>query len=217
MISKKGFTLSEVMIAVGLLGVLSAMLIPTITKITPSTSKVMFKKAYATLEKDVSSMINDDTNYPTDQTGTTTDTSTVVLKGFNDTSLPTGSTVPAGNNKFCYLFTQNLNLVTAVNCAVGTQWVFTSADGIVWTLTSNGFGLNATDFTTTYVTVDVNGAKSPNCSEDALASPVVSACVAPNLGKADTFRIGIRYDGKLQVPTTDATATTILSAPTDNQ
>ena len=61
---KKGFTLSEVMVTLGVLGVLAAILIPAITKVTPSTERVMFKKAHATLEKAVSEMIEDETNYP---------------------------------------------------------------------------------------------------------------------------------------------------------
>lgn len=216
MISKKGFTLSEVMITIGLVGVLAAILIPATTKITPSNNKVMLRKANYTLQKIISTMINDDTNYPTDQTGTTTDTAVTVERGFNYVTIPTGSNVPAGNNKFCYLFTQGLNLLSTVNCAVGSTWAFTTTDGILWTIYTTGFNLNATDFSSTLVTVDVNGAKAPNCSEDALSNPTVSACTGTKIDP-DSFQFGIRYDGKIQVPTTDATATAILSTPTDNQ
>lgn len=217
MISKKGFTLSEVMITLGLIGVLSAILIPTVTKITPSNNKVMLRKANYTLQKTISTMINDDTNYPPDQTGTSTDTPpATVERGFNYTAIPTGSNVPTGNNKFCYLFTQSLNTVETVDCTVGSTWAFSTTDGILWTVYSTGFNLNAGDFSSTLVTVDVNGAKTPNCNEDGLSNPTVSACVGTKIDP-DTFQFGIRYDGKIQVLTSDNTAANILSNPTDNQ
>lgn len=226
---KPGFTLAEIMVAIGVLGVLSAMLIPTIAKIAPDKNKVMFKKAYYTLERAADNMINDDNNYPSNAI----DTLANVIRGFNYTTATTNT-----SNKFCYFLSDELNTVGTVSCpatnATGTG-TFTTTDGIKWTVyipisdatttgnanlaanqtASSQFPLNSTLYTT-LITVDVNPASnSSNCSEDALSNPTVSACSAGT--SPDTFRINIRYDGKLQIPTTDTNATNILSNPTNNQ
>src|SRR5574344_1638469 len=61
---KKAFTLSEILIAMLVMGVLAAFLIPAMTKMSPNDKGVLFKKSYAQLSEFVSEMINDETLYP---------------------------------------------------------------------------------------------------------------------------------------------------------
>ena len=108
----------------------------------------------------------------------------------------------------------------------------------------NLFDLNPNYFWTKLI-IDVNGfSKGPNCSADpsfngaydvangtpylvpknALGTDMYSSCIstdtvnAPCQKNPDTFVVGVRYDGKLQVgsgtPDPDACATSILSNPT---
>lgn len=213
--NKKGFTLSEVMVAIGVLGVLAAMLVPAIMNNAPDSNKIMFKKAYFSLESTVNDLINDDTNYPEDGTGTPcVDTSGVTVNcGFNTLTLA-GTSVPAGNNKFCYLLSDKMNTITSdCTTAIGT---FTTTDGIYWQVrhSAQEFPVDNTLYNT-QITIDVNGAKSPNCSVVAFSNPATSACAA---GKApDTFKVAIRYDGKIMVSASDTAAIAILQNPTNNQ
>lgn len=244
MATKKGFTLSEVMIAMTVLGVLAAILVPTIMKTMPSNSKVLFRKAYSTLEKSVNNMINDETNYPSDQLSGTTP------KGFNYTTATTNT-----SNKFCYFLTDQLNYVGSATCpatGASTNAYFLTTDGIVWSISYPGGGTDAAPDTqfpvsNTYATkviVDVNGSSNgPNCSNDdnaasynfndGAATAALTKC--PNWktygtytptedpcakDKPDRFIFGIRYDGKIQIGSagaTDACADRTLENPTTNQ
>jgi len=105
----------------------------------PNKNKVMFRKAYNTLLQGVSSMINDDANYPETQTGNDSSTTNLVQAGFN---YETGSTVNLVSgttyyyNKFCYLFFDQLNTVsggpTSCPATTGVSNAVKTSDGITW-------------------------------------------------------------------------------------
>lgn len=204
--TKNGFTLSEVMVTIGILGVLAALLVPAIVNNAPDNNKVMYKKAYHLLEQSVGNLINDDVNYPEDVTGNCKIGTTTVNCGFNNTT----ATVNGANNKFCYLLADSMNTVGAVNCAgPGT---FETTDGIKWTVGSPTF---ATIDQNVYenITIDVNAAKA-GCSKDSSIN-TCSASASP-----DTFVIGVRYDGKIRIGSSagaDPYAESILSNPTNNK
>lgn len=224
---RKGFTLSEVMVTMVILGILAAFLIPAIIKASPDTKKIMFKKAYYTLEQAVNKMVNDDISYPT-----VIDTGTGLERGFNFTD----ARANGSENKFCYYLRDQLNTaqgstescpdnVDDAGIGVGT---FTTTDGVIWnvyipaadTAPLVQFPINPPSYAVT-ITVDVNGSKAPNCSFTGItyplvpAHPEVPACAVGT--DPDTFRIGIRYDGKLSIiPVEDTAAASILADPTNN-
>lgn len=244
----KGFTLAEVMIAVTVLGILSAMLIPAVMKLTPSNNKILFRKAYSTLSRAVNDMISDDEIYPVNQINSALS----VTRGFNYTLLNSTPTYYA-TSKFCYLLADRLNITGSAACqdngntgvpgpngtgtGVGT---FTTSDGMFWSVylpysdavshtnanSSNANSVSTVQFPlcspsttavcsnsfyTTLVTIDVNGtSKGPGCSTVAISNPSVSACTNSNT-VPDIYQIGVRFDGKLYIPTTDTWANTILS------
>lgn len=235
---KKAFTLSEVLVALCLVGVLGAVLIPVIISSKPEASKVMLKKEYGILEKAISKMINDDSIYPADQT--TTLGAKTVSRGFNYTTDPTGR-VSAGTNKFCYYLAQTLNTLGPANCSGGPSnngvgWGaghFITTDGADWNIyikdsdanPNNQFPVSATDSVafTTIIYIDVNGLNNnPNCTADPLhiyqpACPSVTDCSS----SPDRFTFGVRYDGKIDIggyyysgtKIMDPCAISILSAP----
>lgn len=224
--NRNGFTLAEVLVTLTILGVIAAILIPAITKTTPNSQKVMFKKAYNILEQAVDFLINDDILYP-NETG---------QSGFNYATDTTGDSTT--NNKFCYHLAQKLDVLGAIACPNTTTATITkfatTAEGIDWYIfpgaaTAAGqFPLTGNVYTTRIV-VDVNGSKLPNCLSDsncATIKPVppdpvhTCGCAAP-----DTFIIGIRFDGKIRAgmsnPTedtnkTDQKAIDILTEPLKN-
>lgn len=209
MIIKKGFTLSEVMITLGLVGVLAAILIPATTKITPSTNKLMAKKANYTIQKALANMINDDKNYPGD-----------VM--FPATTVPQGF-AQGTSGQFCTLLADQMNTVGATTLTVPCS--FTTTDGIVWRVPAVSFS-NA-DVYNTLIVADVNP-KATSCTTDTSGTAYASACsdvTASCKGNPDTFVFGVRYDGKIKMSAnpaanggqgSDLCLNTILSNPTDN-
>lgn len=197
MVIKKGFTLSEVLITLTIIGIGAAILTPIIINITPDSNIVAFKKAYSTIEQAVSTLVNDEDYYPSCRHILTKDS------GGNDMSVPaqlnipdaatlsnistqtngecTGGDVPPSNtNKFCYLFTQQVKTSGTVNCnqstdangapAAAANLTFTSQNGMSWVIVapSPQFPISDTDYSTRII-VDVNGSKGPNCSFLALS------------------------------------------------
>jgi len=214
MINKKGFTLAEVMIALGILGILAAMLIPALMSNTPDNGKVMFKKAYSNFERTVSEMINDNANYPA--TDIDNGSGVMVNSGFHQTAVGAGTTVPAAQNKFCYLLADKLNTITS-DCSTSTNpGVFKTTDGIQWQVHDGGFTINPTDFNTTVtVTVVPTSPTKPACSVVAFSNPATTACAAGK--KPNTFKINVRYDGKIRIDPADTAAQDILLNPTNNK
>lgn len=216
---KKGFTLSEVMVTLTLVGVLAALLIPGIMDRRTSPSKVMFRKAYFVLEKAVSEASNNLMAYPANVVASTDVPSEQVEQGFNNTTItPATMNVPSDANKFCYVFTQKLNIIGKSECKTLTgNNTFTTTDGIFWTIYTPGtpFPRSSNGYAT-LITIDVNGPdRDPNCATIAISNPTVNAC-SPTSITPDTYQIGVRYDGRLNIDARDTNASAILSDTSNN-
>ena len=227
---KKGFTLSEVLVTLGVVSVLAAVIVPAVMKVTPDTKKVMFRKAYFSLEEAVGKLINDDTNYPeltSFSGGDCTIDGITVQCGFHNTDI-TGTLVPAGQDKFCYLLSENMNIIGTVDCATtsvkanSSNWSFKTTDGIRWRLyyaLSNTFSLKKEPYSYTYYRIifDVNGDKPPNCHYGySEALPLVLGSLGGDCAGnvvPDIYSVFIRYDGKLTIQQSDAVAQGFLSDP----
>ncbi len=207
---KKGFTLAEVMIALGIMGVIAAVTIPAMVKLRPNTTAIMFRKTYYTLEKAVSDLITDDVLYPE------LDKGNVTINGATVADQPLGFASDAVN-VFCGNLVGELKTVGSNSCSDTSSnavKVFTTSDGVDWYYKANStFTANSLNYN--YIGLDVNGTKSPNCSQTnnigtAFTTDAAKAtCTAP-----DRFEIGIRYDGKLTV--VGATAQGYLTSITKN-
>lgn len=190
---KKGFSLTEVLISLAIMGILAAILLPTVQKTTPDKNKIVFRKAYNTIAQGVSNLIYDEVNYPSSQV----DTTTGLMKGLNYTVATSNIVSSVTYNKFCYFLLDTLNTIGATSPTTacpqagdtsGANGFFTTSDGVVWTIT---YASGANDTTTgtpsgtdkqfpltqtltsypTKIIVDVDGpAKGPNCSTDSAAT-----------------------------------------------
>jgi len=231
------FTLAEVLITIGLLGVIAMLLIPTLMNIPPSKNKIMFKKVYYSLNEALNEMVNSDVNYPAEETITLAIDGNEYQRDFNYT---TGTTNGA-SNKFCYFLTQIYATINTVKCpttsdgpAYGT---FTTIDGVYMSVfnpvadTANASITSATqantaayefpidsNLYTTKILVDVNNDKLPNCTLDTQGNNYTFALGGTTTlnydvkcTDPDRFVIGVRYDGVLQIGQNDPNAVDIIS------
>lgn len=183
------FTLGETLIVIGIIGVIAALLLPTINQIQPDRHKVLFKKAYSTIDRIVTELVNDDALYP----------EAMGSEGFDNTTTDLGITSAAltgidANTKFCRLFAYKVNTVTngTVNCPAtltngsasgsGSTPSFTTTDGIEFYIPSSTFATPVT------ISVDVNGEKEPNCKFNATTCKM-----------ADRFEVIVAADGGISV------------------
>lgn len=177
---KKAFTLTELMIALAVIGVLTAILLPVIRNLMPDQNVLMAKRANYTIESVVSNMLNDSACYPPGNgQGALSDWhgyADCELWGGERDDINEGSSVitsaDRGNfsagTKFKRIFIDKLQL--AQRQADGEPdyqavfTTFTTKDGMRWAISAPA----AEDDNHVYnisISVDVNGAEGPNACD----------------------------------------------------
>lgn len=193
--NKKGFTIAEVVIAMVIVGTMMVILFPMIQQSLPNQNKILFRKTLNALSQAVSNMQFDDANYPSTQTGTDSNSNTV-MRGFNYTTATTNKDATNTYNKFCYFFFDQLNTVSGgvTSCPLASGTSITAAnilatktvssDGVIWYMyipypdsTATSTFTTGTSETTawplsfsiynTKIIMDVNNSNnSTNCTQD---------------------------------------------------
>lgn len=209
----KGFTLTELMVAMGVIGILVAVVTPAIMKTRPNKNKMMIKKSFYTAEQIVSTLINDERLYPDmkeicDRGVVEGEDPTKVYCAFGfdyDNSVRYEGETYAGNTKFADLFASRLNVKTEDE----TNHIYYTTDGIKWDLsgtvgawtkgqdTPGKFGDQTNAAGIGRITVDVNGDEAPNCRESN------ENCSADDF---DQYVIEILATGKMRIDQDDAKA-----------
>lgn len=198
-----GFTLSEILLAVGILGLLIALVTPAIVKVSPSTDKMIVRQTYYTATMTVSELINNSFFYKRvdDSTG-------VLYEGFDDTSEITyRGTKYSGQSKFIDLFIHHLNIKGTVQTGSSNcSGIFSGINICKAVYTTTGpkwiFGVpNNTSEITTHILVDTNGDKGPNCRVGSSEEICQDADVV-----YDQYRIVIYNDGKIKINNADTWA-----------
>ena len=150
----KGFTLTELMVALAVIGILVAVVTPAIMKNRPNKNKMMVKKSFYTVEQIVNAMINDEALYPdmTNFCGPAAEAGHECTFGFDDTGAGSMDGITYdGTYKFVKIFKAKLNVKSDFtgnpNCAVvspggvETYPIFYTTDGIKWNLCGTRAGI----------------------------------------------------------------------------
>lgn len=150
MFKKSGFTLAEVLITLGIIGVVAAMTIPTLLNQTNDAEyKTGLKKAISSLNQAI--------------------TMNVALEGTDFSSLNGGTT--GDTNSIYYMFTHRMNVVSTVagtneilgdNFEVTGNYILFLSDGIAISFPTDAAGCTTATQDGCHMVVDVNGLKKPN-------------------------------------------------------
>ena len=210
----RGFTLSELMVALAVIGILVAIVTPAIFKNRPNKNKMMVKKSFYIVEQVVSTMINDDNMYPdmrsncgsnyTEETsGVTVTDDKKCYWGFDDTRKVNYEGEDAsGTDKFYKLFKNRINYKSEDS----TNHVFYTSDGVKWDLSGTinawkshkkkvgTFDDSSPEAGKGIIKIDVNGNDAPN-----------KRC-ASGVEDCDQYNVEILANGKLRIDPADVKA-----------
>lgn len=213
----KGFTLSEILIAMLVLGIIVAASVPVILNLTPNKNAIMMKKAYYATESIIHGLINDQHYYPDMTANCIKSDGTFKDSGVDECYIgfdyaPTNTSVPgltntvSSTNKLQCLFASKLNIKEDLaSVCSGTTTVVTTMDGMSWNISglSNGTAAGT-------IEIDVDGI---NKGVSAYNGTSLKACASnTNWGTAcnteltnakkkkfDRIQITISVEGKLSI------------------
>lgn len=216
----QGFTLSEILIALLVLGIIVAASVPVILNLSPNKNGIMMKKAYYATETVIQALINDSTYYPAKDGTVGFDNRDEVVSPFDS-----GKKIN-GNAKFPCLFASKLNIkddLATVCTGTTSPDTVTTMDGMTWNLQGlQNLGNTSTTNGTIEIDVDgidngvsaYNGTTLKACtSKDTWGSACNSEPTARQTKKFDRISITITPDGQLKVLNQEA-FTNILNGKT---
>ena len=138
---KKGFTLSETLITLCIIGIVAALCAPVISNLRPNEYKTKYMKAYNTLTNLVPEIIDDEDLYAITYSSEgkpncmgLTCGNVPNVKPFNDSSSPFYVSVQNDVHKFAKIFASKINLRTDPDISAngGEATSFYSQDGVYW-------------------------------------------------------------------------------------
>lgn len=200
---RKSFTIMEILLAMSIIGILAAVSINTMGRMSANKIKVGFQNDYRHMVETINSILADETRLPIVSDGnydSTGHSRLVPLRNLVEMDETTGVTT-ANNRLFTRLFAEEST--NATNSSVITNgYKFTSKNGSDWVVLYNTENQNQISGTVDdiskadyFITFDVNGIyEGPNCPYNIKNNntPSGSNCKTP-----DTFKFGLTYDNKI--------------------
>ena len=199
---KRGFTLAELLIVLGITGVIAAVVLPLAAGLLPDKNKMMYLKVYDELGRNISHIASDSSLFPV---CINTGSENIgcqdhpLLNTVRPSSKKFDSSNYEGNKKLCNLLAFNMNAEStkcsdssysfdssSFNSDFNTNKSFTTQNGMEWWIVpqvNTKGGGNAEYQTDIYVDVDSSD-KSPNCIYDS------ESCKNP-----DRFKFLLAADG----------------------
>ena len=210
----KAFTLTELLIALAVIGILISILLPVISNVMPDQNALMAKRAYHAVQSVTSSLINDEACYPNKIYALGDDARAGFDDGYgyadcalwggrgykdDDNNTKTDKYIDEedANSKFLTLFTNKLDIKTndsdilVILSNGASTYEFTTKDKMVWTAQNMNLAHSNSDPSIEFM-IDVNGPDKPNCKS-------TSDTGCENKKDFDRFTVKIHADGKLDI------------------
>lgn len=145
----KGFTLAEVLITLGIIGVITALILPAINNLRPDKNKVAYLKVYDTIASTIKNLASDSSIYPVCKDANTDNNINCSQYPLFNTNKPIPNRYGdayGGEGKLCALMALALNVPEgSVDCKTGaytfsindytdnfSEPSFTTSNGMKW-------------------------------------------------------------------------------------
>ncbi len=191
---KRGFTLAELLIVLGIAGVVAAVILPAINGLMPDKTKINYLKVYDELGKNIKALTSDSSIFPVllKEGSTDIDVSRYPLVN-NSQPLKApfkDDTKYSGDKKLCNLLAHTFGADSCSTTSYPDKSSFTTSNGMEWWISQTKREINTAENKISYQTdiyVDVDSSKkSSNCmyGED-------------NCKQPDRFKFLLAADGRL--------------------
>lgn len=217
---QRAYTLAEVLIAVGIIGVLAAVMLPMVNKYKPDTTKILYLNTYDALAESISSAANNDAYYVKDNEIFSFERYPFANLDNYINSTNASYNIHGGTNKLCRVLADNFDIIENTflirqNSPINGRRVcddtyhpynipndflpsFTSKNGIEFMITTraNPPQNNNNNYQTDII-IDINGsANGNNCTydiDDCKKPDRFTFRVTADASLLPTDEMGIRY------------------------
>lgn len=182
-----GYTLAEILVCIGIIGVLAAICIPLVNKYKPDPIKAMYISNYNAILTALREISSNETIYPPRNKGENIDYRTIPLYNIAKINLTKDETVGGNSAKLCELLAKSMNAVGEINCLSSYSSYsdskfkpsFVIPNGTQYFVTSD----IADSSYQTDIYFDVNGKNGNNC------------LYSDNCKKPDRFKVMVNVEG----------------------
>lgn len=196
---KNGFTLAELVVALGVIGIITALIIPAAHKLMPDNNKVLYLKAYDTISTTIDGLKNNSKLYPICSKDNIDCASHPLFSNRKPLLAPFNVANDdrfEGKTKLCNLLAFSFDDLNNANCksdrytydasTFGNNVSFVSKNGMQWIVSPYEYSYDASSARfQTDIWVDINGSAEPNCIYS-------DACQKP-----DRFKFMVAADGTI--------------------
>lgn len=202
---KFGYTLTEVIIAMAIAGILTTIGFTLVNNSKPDTTKIMYLKTYDSLVDIFNSIVTDPRIFKTtiENNGSTYDITSCPLYDTDEIKMIDSEGTEVfksldGKDKICSIIMEAFDLEKATSCKATAQYSdanftsnisFTNKQGVQFSVYTNKIDVSSTDFIVE-IAIDINGNELPNCIYD---DNKPSACKKP-----DRFIYLLSVNGHIQ-------------------
>ena len=158
---RNGFTLSELIVAIGIIGILAAITVPMLDNILPDQNKIKVLKYYKVIQEISQELVNDKSLYYSNDCIVLMCTQRPLNPEFNDQSFE-------GENKFANLFFEKMESTGDRIDELG-DFVFKLADGSEWSIglatynfATNVWSWNQNNLNAFQIRIDIIGPEGAN-------------------------------------------------------
>lgn len=196
---KNGFTLAELVVALGVIGIITALIVPAAHKLMPDNNKVLYLKAYDTISTTIDGLKNNSKLYPICSKDNIDCASHPLFSNRKPLLAPFNAANDdrfEGKTKLCNLLAFSFDDLNNANCksdrytydasTFGNNVSFVSKNGMQWIVSPYEYSYDASRARfQTDIWVDINGSAEPNCIYS-------DACQKP-----DRFKFMVAADGTI--------------------